>query len=201
MLLFASVATTYFSCDILLSFIMITLSRQYFVHSSNSYVATSIIMWQHSFSAASASWCRDPSFHVATASLFRLCFNIVMNYLHFYRDPESLSRYMLVAIELDFLLQLCSDVATLILGVVNICCRNPVSCREKTLLCSAYSFYCDPVCYVATELLCIVLKPLSRHRKVCRDLVSLCSAYFCVETLRSISRHRFISSSSSVLQR
>ena len=68
------------------------------------------------------------------------------------------------------------------------------SCRDKSLLCSAYSFYCDPVCYVATALLCIVLKSLSRHIKVCRDLVSLCLAYFCVATLRSMSRHRFISS-------
>ena len=68
------------------------------------------------------------------------------------------------------------------------------SCRDKTLLCSAYSFCRDQVCYVATELLCIVLKPLSRPRKVCRDLVSLCSAYFCVATLRSMSRHRLISS-------
>ena len=68
------------------------------------------------------------------------------------------------------------------------------SCHEKTLLCSAYSFYRDPVCYVATTLLCIVLKSLSRHIKVCHDLVSLCSAYFCIAKLRSMSRHRFISS-------
>ena len=80
------------------------LSRQYFVHSSNSYVATSIIMSQHNFSAASASWCRDPSFHVVTASLFRLCCNIVLYYLHFCRDPKSLSQQRLVASELDFLL-------------------------------------------------------------------------------------------------
>ena len=32
------------------------------MHSSYSYVATSIIMSQHSFNAASLSWCRDPSF-------------------------------------------------------------------------------------------------------------------------------------------
>ena len=68
------------------------------------------------------------------------------------------------------------------------------SYRDKTLLCSAYSFYRSPVCYVAAELLCIVLKSLSRHLKVCRDLISLCSAYFYVATLRSMSRHRFISS-------
>ena len=91
-LLLASVATMYFCCVSLLSFSMITLSRQYFVHSSNSYVATSIIMLQHSFSAASASWCRDLIFHVVTTSLFRLCCNTVLYYLHFCRDPKSLSR-------------------------------------------------------------------------------------------------------------
>ena len=60
------------------------------------------------------------------------------------------------------------------------------SCRSKTLLCLAYSFCRDLVCYVATALLCIVLKSLSRHIKVCRNLVSLYLAYFCVVTLRSI---------------
>ena len=33
------------------------------------YVATSIPMSQHSFSVASASWCRDQSFHVAIVML------------------------------------------------------------------------------------------------------------------------------------
>ena len=72
---------------------MTTLSRQRFLCrdsilciSSNSYVATPIIMSQHSFSASSASWCRDQSFHVTTASLFRLCCNIILYYLHFCRD-------------------------------------------------------------------------------------------------------------------
>ena len=96
------------------------------MHSSNSYVATSIIMSQHSFSATSASWCRDPSFHVAITSLFRLCYDIVLYYLHFCHNLQSLSRQRLVATELDFLLQLCSDVVTWLLGVVNICYRDPV---------------------------------------------------------------------------
>ena len=125
-LLLALVATTYFCCDHLLSFSLITLSRQYFVHFSNSYVATSIIMSQHSFSAASVSYCCDPGFHVMTTSLFRLCCNIVLYYLHFYRDPESLSRQRLVATVLDFLLQLRSYVATCLLDVVNVCCRDLV---------------------------------------------------------------------------
>ena len=68
------------------------------------------------------------------------------------------------------------------------------SCRDKTLLCSVYLLCCDPICYVATELLCIVLKPLLRHIKVYHDLVSLCSTYLCVTTIRSMLRHRFISS-------
>ena len=67
------------------------------------------------------------------------------------------------------------------------------SCRDKTLLCSAYLFCHDLVCYVATTLLCFVLKSLSRHIKVCHDLVSLCLAYFYVATLRSMSRHILIS--------
>ena len=68
-----------------------TLSRQYFMHSSDSYVTTLIIMSQHSFNAASTSWCRYPSSYVATISLFRLCCNTVLYYLYFYRDPKSLS--------------------------------------------------------------------------------------------------------------
>ena len=151
------------------------------MHSSNSYVATSIIMSQHSFSAASASWCHDPSFHVMTTSLFKLCCNIVLYYQHFCRDPESLSRQRLVATELDFLVLSIFAVAT------------QFSCHNNTLLCLAYSFCRDLVCYVTTTLLCIVLKSLSRPRKVYHDLVSLCSAYFCVATLRSMSRHKLIS--------
>ena len=105
-----------------------------------------------------------------------------------YRDrgllPLSLSSYC------SFVLMLRPDFLVLLIFAV----KTRFSCRNKTLRCSAYSFCRDPVCYVTTELLCIVLKPLSRHIKVCRDLVSLCSSYFCVATLRSMPRHRFISS-------
>ena len=151
------------------------LSRQYFVHSSNSYVTTSIIMSQHSVSAASVSWCHDPSFPVATASLFRLCCNTVLYYLHFFRDrglfPLSLTSCC------SFVLMLRHDFLVLSIFAV----ATQFSCRDKTLLCSAYSLCRDPVCYVATELLCIVLKPLSRHIKVCTDLVYLCSVYFVLQ--------------------
>ena len=52
----------------------------------------------------------------------------------------------------------------------------------------------DPVCYVATRPLLLMLESLSRHRKVYRDLVYHCSAYLCVMTLRSLLQHRNISS-------
>ena len=75
----ALVATMYFCYDSLLSFSKITsvvtefpLSQQYSVHSSNNYVAASIIISQYNFNATSASWCRDPSFHVTTALRFYL---------------------------------------------------------------------------------------------------------------------------------
>ena len=129
-----------------------------------------------------------PKFSCRIASLFRLCCNIILYYLHLCRDkglfPLSLtSCYNFVLMfRHGFLMFSIFAIAT------------QFSCRDKTLLCSAYSLCRDPVCYVMTELLCIVLKPLSGPRKVCRDLVSLCSAYFCVATLRSMSRHRLISS-------
>ena len=130
------------------------------MHSSNSYVATSITMLQHSFSAASASWCRDPSFYVATTSLFRLCCNIVLYYLHFYCNPKFCRDRGLLPLSLtscfSFILMLRHDFLMLSIFAV----ATHFSCCDKTLLYSAYSFCRDPVCYVTTELLCIVLKPL-----------------------------------------
>ena len=126
--------------------------------SSNSFVTTSIIMSQHSFSAAFVSWFRDPSFLVVTASLFRLCYNTVLYYLHFYSDPASLSRQRLVSTRLDFLLHLCFDVATRLLSVVNICCRDPIFMSRQDS--SVFS-----------------LLVLWRPRKLCHDRTSL----HCVE--------------------
>ena len=91
----------------------------------------------------------------------------------------------------SFVLMLRYDFLVLSIFVV----ATHFSCRDKTLLCSTYSFYCDSVCYVATELLYIVLEPFSRHIKVSHDLVSLYSPHFCVATLIFVSRHRFISPS------
>ena len=153
------------------------------MHSSDSYVTTSIIISQHSFNAASESWCRDPSFHVATASQLRLCCNNVLYYLHFYRASESLSRQRLVATELDFLLQLCF-----------LCC-NLDFCVGDVL------HVATPKCYVATTLFCmqhlflsrptfsghdITFPPLAFLRVTThfsyRDRTFLCSVDFCVAT-------------------
>ena len=70
------------------------MSRQYSMHSSNSYVATSIIMSQHSFSAAFVSWCRDSVFLVATMMLSYF-FKLVWRPSFSYRD--SISVLVLVA--------------------------------------------------------------------------------------------------------
>ena len=115
-----------------------------------------------------------------------ICLSVVTQKLYRYRGllPLSLTSCC------SFILMLRHDF--LVLSIFSI--ATQFSCRDKTLLFSAYSFCRNLVCYVATALLCIVLKYLSRHIKVCHDLVSLCSAYLCVETLRSMSRHRLISS-------
>ena len=133
------------------------------MHSSYSYVPTSIIMSQHSFSSASSGWCRDPSFHVATAFLFRLCCNTILYYLHFCRGPESLSRQRLVVTEFDFLLQLCSDVALDFFELSIVAVVTQFSCLNKTLLCSAYLCYRDQVCYVATSFIFVKLISVLRH--------------------------------------
>ena len=120
-------------------------------------------MSQHSFSAAFESWCRDPSFHVAIASLFRLCCNTFLYYLHFCRDPEILSRQMFVATVLDFLSQLRSDVMTWLLGVDNICCRDLVFMSQQGS--SVFN-----------------LLVMSRHSLLCCDKTSLHCVEFFVAT-------------------
>ena len=106
-LLLTSIATSYCCCDNLLPLIMINLSQHSFLCRnstlcifSNSYVATSIIMSQRSFSAASASQCREQSFHVATASLSRLCCNTVLYYCHLGRDQKVYRNRVLLPLSL-----------------------------------------------------------------------------------------------------
>ena len=182
-LLFSSVATSYCYCDNLLPFSMMTISRHILCIASNSYVTTSIIMSQHNFNAASASWCRDQSFHVTITSLFRLCCNIVLYYLHFCHDPKGsimtqkvLSRQRLVATELDFLLQLC-------------------------FLCCDLDFYvghvlhvATSICYVSTTLFCMQQLFLSRHSFSDHDITFLPLAYLRVVTLISYRDKTFLCS-------
>ena len=65
---------------------------------------------------------------------------------------------------------------------------------------SAHLCVASHFCYVATRLLFLMFESLSRDRKVYCDLVYLCSSYFCVVTLISLSRHQNFSSTSSMLQ-
>ena len=83
-----------------------------------------------------------PKFSCRIASLFMLCCNTVLYYLHFYCEkgllPLSLtSCYNSVLIfRHDFLGFSIFSIAT------------QFSCRDKTLLCSPYSLCRDPACYV-----------------------------------------------------
>ena len=136
---------------------MISLSRQYSVHSSNMYVATSIFMSQHSFNAASASWCRDQSFHVATVML--ICFFKLM-WLPCFSCHDSISVLVLVA-TLSFIIVI--SVTT-----QKVCCDRVLSPLSLFPCCSFIFLCCDlnfcvgdvlhvvtPICYVATTLFCM----------------------------------------------
>ena len=68
-----------------------------------------------------------------------------------------------------------------------------ILCRDMAFLYSAY------IC-VTTRPFFLVLESLLRHKKVCRDLVYQCSSYLYVATLRSLLRHRNISSALSMSQ-
>ena len=68
-------------------------------------------------------------------------------------------------------------------------------CRDLVCYIATQFVLSRPVCSIVTRLLFLVLESLSRHRKVYRNLVYMCLVYLCVMTLRSLSRHRNISSS------
>ena len=107
-------------------------------------------------------------------SKFSCCDNISVQVLlqHFIVLSAFLSRQRLVATKLDFLSQLHSDVGTWLLGVVNICCRDPIFMSRQDS--SVFS-----------------LLILSRPSLLCRDRTSLYYVEFFVATYKSLSRPRF----------
>ena len=163
--------------------------------SLNSYVATSTILLRQSFYAASSNWCRDPIFMSRQHFCFGSCYNIVSCIVRtsiatqkFCRD-RFLSPFNLISC-CSFILMLRHG--HLVLSMFAVATQFVMSRQDFSVF--NLSLYRDPVCYVVTRLLFLVLESLSRHRKVCRDLVYLCSANRCVATLGSLSRHRLISS-------
>ena len=111
-----------------------------------------------------------PNFHVATTSLFRLCCNTVLYYLHLCRDrglfPLSLTSCcsFVMMLRHDFLVLSIFAVATqfschnkITLCLAYSLCRNKITlclayslCRDKITLCLAYSF-----CHDRTSLHCV----------------------------------------------
>ena len=144
-LLFASIVTTYFCCDSLLSFSMITTSRQYFVHSSNSYVANTVSVQLLQVGVATQVFMSRQHLclgYVATLSCI-ICNSVATQKVCRDRGllPPSLTSCC------SFVLMLRHDFFMLSIFAV----ATQFSCRDKTLLCSAY--FC-----VAT------LRSMSRHR-------------------------------------
>ena len=105
-----------------------------------------------------------------------------------------------------FLEQLCCDIDNYVMtmfliqllqiGVVDVCCCDPVFISQQDF--SVFSLYLchNPICYVATRPLFHVLESLSRHRKVCLDIetslqleVCLNIGFFYCDQVSSLSKH------------
>ena len=114
----------------------------------------------------------QPRFPCRDSIFVQVMLQPVLYYLHFCRDLESLSRQRLVATELDFLSQLRSDVATWLLGVVNICCLDLVFMSRQ-------------------DSSVFRLLVMSRPSLLCSDMTSLHCVEFFVTTYKSLSRPRF----------
>ena len=121
------------------------LLRQYYVHSSNMYVETSIPMSQHSFSAASASWCRDPAFLVATAFLFWFLLQQCLVLL----SSRSRSKKS-VAIEFCRHLACFLIAASFFMLRPRHLCWGCFACRDPNMLCHDNTFLCATYFPVAT---------------------------------------------------
>ena len=73
-------------------------------------------------------------------------------------------------------------------------------CRDKTFLYSTYICVATQFVMSRQDLSSLCWNLCRDIEKVSRDLIYQCSAYLCVATLRSLSRHRNISSARSMLQ-
>ena len=129
-----------------------------------------------------------PSFYVATTFLFGSCCNDVSCIVSISVATKKVCRdRVLSSLNLiscyNFILILRHSFLALSMFSV----ATQFLCRDRIF---SLSLCRDPVCYLAARPLFLVLKYLSRHRKVYRDLVYQCSAYLCVATLRSLSQHR-----------
>ena len=135
------------------------------MHSSNSYVATSIIMSQHSFSVASSSWCRDPSFLVATTFLFWFCCNTVLYYCHLGGDPKK-----------SVVTEFCRHLAYFLVAASFLMLRPKFlrygcfACHNPNMLCRDNTFLPSTRLRVAIGLFCVQLISVLRPEDLCRDI-------------------------------
>ena len=131
-------------------------------------------MSQHNFSAASASWCCDQSFHFATYLYSGYVATLSCIICIFVATLKVVSRQRLVATELNFLLQLC-------------------------FLCCDLDFYVGdvlhvttPICFVATTLFFMQHLFLLRPSFSGHDITFLPLACLHVSTLISCHDRTFL---------
>ena len=147
-------------------------------------VVTSILMSQHNFSAASASWCRDQSFHVAIVML--ICFFKLMS-----RPSFSCCDNIFVLV----LVATLSCIIAISVATQKVC-RNRVLSPLSMFPCCNFIFLCcnldfcvgdvlhvaTSICYVVTTLFCMQHIFLSRLSFYGRDIICLPLAYLRVAT-------------------
>ena len=156
--------------------------------SLSSSVAKSTILLQQSFYAASSNWCRDPIFMSRQLFYFGSCCNNVSCIVRDFVAAQKICRDRVLS-PLN-LISCCSFILMLRHGLLVLSMFVVVT--HYVMLLQDFSVFSlslcrDPFCYVVTILLFLMLESLSRHRKVCRDLVYQCSSYLCVAILSSLS--------------
>ena len=160
------------------------LSRQYSVHSLNMNVATSILLSQHSFSAAFASWCHDQSFHVTTVML--ICFFKLMSRPSFsYRDNISIM-VLVATLSCIIVILVATQKAShnrvlLPLSLFSYCSFIFLSC-DLDFCVGDVLHVATPICYVATTFFCMQHIFQSRLSSSGRDITCLPLACLCVAT-------------------
>ena len=129
--------------------------------SLNSYVATSTILLQQSFYAASSNWCRDPVFMSLQHFYFGSCCNTVSCIVRISVTTQKVCHERVLS-SLN-LISCCSFIlmlqhGLLVFSIFDVTIQFVMSRQDFSVF--SLSLCRDLVCYVATRLLFLVLESL-----------------------------------------